>query len=155
MSGQSTIHAGIDYECYGKQVGNLFLPQSPHEDAWGAIAIPIAVLRNGSGPTVLITGGNHGDEYEGPIAIARLIRELDPGAVQGRLILLPQLNLPALAGRRISPVDGKNFNRPRAARMPGTPQTPWAASLPPATPQAPCRNHRRMPSRDEGSCSSP
>jgi predicted deacylase len=112
MAGESTIHTAIDYERDGRQVGHLFLPQSPHEDAWGAIPIPIAVIKNGSGPTVLITGGNHGDEYEGPIVIARLIRELDPGMVQGRLILLPQLNLPAAqAGRRTSPVDGKNFNR--------------------------------------------
>ena len=119
MSSQSTIHTQIDYERRGKQVGHLFLPQSPHEDAWGTIPIPIAVIRNGSGPTVLITGGNHGDEYEGPIIIARLIRELDPGAVQGRLILLPQLNRPAaLAGRRTSPVDGKNFNR----CFPGNPE---------------------------------
>jgi N-alpha-acetyl-L-2,4-diaminobutyrate deacetylase len=119
MSDQSTIHTAIDYERDGKQVGHLFLPHSPHEDAWGAIPIPIAVVKNGRGPTVLITGGNHGDEYEGPIAIARLIRELDPGAVQGRLILLPALNLPAaLAGRRTSPVDGKNFNR----CFPGNPE---------------------------------
>jgi N2-acetyl-L-2,4-diaminobutanoate deacetylase len=119
MTGKSTIHTAIDYERLGRQVGHLFLPQSPHEDAWGAIPIPIAVIRNGSGPTVLITGGNHGDEYEGPIAIAKLIRELDPGAIQGRLILLPSLNLPAAqAGRRTSPLDGKNFNR----CFPGNPE---------------------------------
>ncbi len=119
MSGQTTIHTAIDYERDGKQVGHLFLPQSPHEDAWGAIPIPIAVIKHGSGPTVLITGGNHGDEYEGPITIARLIRELDPGTVQGRLILLPSMNLPAaLAGRRTSPIDGKNFNR----CFPGNPE---------------------------------
>ncbi len=119
MAGRSTIHTALDYQRSGKQIGHLFLPQSPHEDAWGAIPIPIAVLRNGSGPTVLITGGNHGDEYEGPIAIARLIRELDPGAIQGRLVLLPSLNLPAAqAGRRTSPLDGKNFNR----CFPGNPE---------------------------------
>jgi predicted deacylase len=112
MADNSTIHTEIDYEKDGKQVGYLYLPQSPHEDAWGAILIPIAVIKNGAGPTVLITGGNHGDEYEGPITIARLIRELDPGEVRGRLVLLPSLNVPAaLAGRRTSPVDGKNFNR--------------------------------------------
>ena len=72
MADRSTIHTEIDYERNGKQVGYLYLPQSPHEDAWGAILIPIAVIRNGAGPTVLITGGNHGDEYEGPITIAQL-----------------------------------------------------------------------------------
>jgi N-alpha-acetyl-L-2,4-diaminobutyrate deacetylase len=119
MSGQTTIHTAIDYERDGKQVGHLFLPQSPHEDAWGAIPIPIAVLNGGRGPTVLLTGGNHGDEYEGPITLSRLIRELDPGALQGRLIILPALNTPAvLAGQRTSPIDGKNFNR----AFPGDPE---------------------------------
>jgi hypothetical protein len=115
----STIHSEIDYDRPGRQVGYLYLPQSPHSDAWGAIPIPIAVLNGGPGPTVLLTGGNHGDEYEGPITLGRLIRELDPGALQGRLIILPALNTPAvLAGQRLSPLDGKNFNR----AFPGNPE---------------------------------
>jgi N2-acetyl-L-2,4-diaminobutanoate deacetylase len=108
----SRVTATVDYEADGKQFGVLNVPYSHNESAWGAIRIPVVVIKNGEGPTLLLVGGNHGDEYEGPIAIARLIRELDPGAVQGRLILLPSLNLPAaLAGQRTSPVDGKNFNR--------------------------------------------
>jgi predicted deacylase len=115
----STIHSDIDYDRAGRQVGYLYLPQSPHSDAWGAIPIPIAVLNGGPGPTVLLTGGNHGDEYEGPITLGRLIRELDPGALQGRLIIVPALNTPAvLAGQRLSPIDGKNFNR----AFPGNPE---------------------------------
>ena len=115
----STIHSEIDYDKAGRQVGYLYLPQSPHSDAWGAIPIPIAVLNGGPGPTVLLTGGNHGDEYEGPITLGRLIRELDPAALQGRLIILPALNTPAvLAGQRLSPIDGKNFNR----AFPGNPE---------------------------------
>ena len=31
--------------------------------------IPISMVKNGKGPTALLTGGNHGDEYEGPIAL--------------------------------------------------------------------------------------
>jgi predicted deacylase len=112
MAAPSTIHTDVDYDADGKQVTYLYLPQSPHSDAWGAIPIPIAVIGNGSGPTVLMTGGNHGDEYEGPITLGRLIRELEPGEIQGRLIILPALNAPAsLAGKRTSPIDGKNFNR--------------------------------------------
>ena len=108
----STIHSEIDYDRPGRQVGYLYLPHSPHTDAWGAIPIPIAVLNGAPGSTVLLTGGNHGDEYEGPITLGRLIRELDPAMLQGRLIILPALNPPAvLAGQRISPVDGRNFNR--------------------------------------------
>ncbi len=109
---ETTIFTDIDYDKLGKQIGYLHLPHSPHSDAWGTITIPIAVIANGSGPTVLATGGNHGDEYEGPIALGRLIRELEPDPIQGRLVVIPALNTPAvLAGRRTSPLDGKNLNR--------------------------------------------
>ena len=75
------------------------IPHSPNDDAWGVTRIPLAVIKNGSGPTVVLEGGNHGDEYEGPIAICELIRELDPGRVQGRLILMPANNVHAVDGR--------------------------------------------------------
>jgi predicted deacylase len=112
MAVDSTIHTDIDYEKNGKQISYLYLPQSPHADAWGAIPIPIAVIKNGRGPTLLMTGGNHGDEYEGPITLGGLIRDLDPTQIQGRLVILPALNTPAVvAGQRTSPIDGRNFNR--------------------------------------------
>ncbi|HET6518452.1 MAG TPA: succinylglutamate desuccinylase/aspartoacylase family protein [Geminicoccaceae bacterium] len=119
MGKRTTIFTDIDFERDGRQVSFLYLPQSPHTDAWGTIPIPVAVIRNGTGPTVLLMGGNHGDEYEGPITLGRMIRELDPGRVQGRLIFVPAANVPAVtAGRRTSPVDGKNFNR----CFPGNPE---------------------------------
>ena len=32
--------------------------------------IPITVAKNGEGPTIFfLTGANHGDEYEGPVAL--------------------------------------------------------------------------------------
>src|SRR3954449_5741151 len=108
----STAFTSIDYEKKGKQAGFIMIPHSPDEDAWGATRVPVAVIANGTGPTVIIEGGNHGDEYEGPIAISELIRDLDPAAIQGRLILLPAINVnAAMAGARTSPVDGLNFNR--------------------------------------------
>ena len=61
-------------------VAHLQLPHSSNVSAYGWIGIPIAVIRNGSGPTVFLGAGNHGDEYEGQITLVRLIRELDPGA---------------------------------------------------------------------------
>lgn len=88
------------------------VPHSPDDDAWGVTRVPIAILANGTGPTVVLEGGNHGDEYEGPIVISELIRDLDPGKIQGRLILMPANNVHAVvAGKRTSPVDGLNFNR--------------------------------------------
>jgi N2-acetyl-L-2,4-diaminobutanoate deacetylase len=108
----STAFTDVDLEKPGKQTGFVMIPHSPNDDAWGVTRVPVAVIRNGSGPTVILEGGNHGDEYEGPIAICELIRELDPGRVQGRLILMPAMNVHAvMAGQRVSPVDGLNFNR--------------------------------------------
>ncbi|MFT7596645.1 MAG: putative deacylase [Paracoccaceae bacterium] len=63
------------------------------------------------GPLVAMAG-NHGDEYEGQIAISELARGLASDQIRGRLILLPMLNFPAaLAGLRTSPIDGGNLNR--------------------------------------------
>ena len=45
--------------------------------------VPIATIANGDGPTVLVSAGNHGDEYEGQIAALRLIHELEPEQVHG------------------------------------------------------------------------
>ena len=53
---ETTIFTDIDYDKPGKQVGYLHLPHSPHRDAWGTIAMPIAVIAHGQGPTVLATG---------------------------------------------------------------------------------------------------
>jgi len=115
----STAFTTVDFDRAGKQSGFVMIPHSPHDDAWGVTRIPIGVIKNGSGPTVIMEGGNHGDEYEGPITIAELIRDLDPGRIQGRLILMPSNNVhAAMAGQRTSPVDGLNFNR----TFPGDPR---------------------------------
>ncbi len=109
---RSTAFTTVDLDRPGKQVGFVMIPHSPHDDAWGATRIPLAVIANGKGPTVVLEGGNHGDEYEGPIVISELIRDLDPGEVSGRLILMPANNVHAvMAGQRTSPVDGLNLNR--------------------------------------------
>jgi len=115
----SALTVDIDLEARGKRIGHIRLPHSSHESAYGWIAIPIAVVRGTEGPDVLLTAGNHGDEYEGQIALLKLIRALDPARVQGRLIVVPQLNAPAAsAGRRTSPLDDGNLNR----SFPGDPQ---------------------------------
>ena len=111
-SKNSTAFTTVDFDRTGKQIGFLMIPHSPHDDAWGVTRVPIAVIANGDGPTVIVEGGNHGDEYEGQIAICDLIRTLDPAKVQGRLILMPTTNVHAvMSGTRTSPVDGLNMNR--------------------------------------------
>jgi len=106
------IQSEIDLSQNGKQLGYLRLPHSVHRSAYGWIPIPVASIKNGSGPTVLLMAGNHGDEYEGQIIVSRLIRELEPAQVQGQLIFLPMANYPAAAaGMRVSPIDQGNLNR--------------------------------------------
>lgn len=124
----STVFTDIDFSLPGKQVGFAHLPLSAHNDAWGTIAMPLAVIANGEGPTILITGAIHGDEYEGPIIINELIRNLQAEQVQGRLILLPCANTPALrASNRVSPLDNKNLARVFPGNPWGTPTEQIAA----------------------------
>ena len=126
MPSETRIRCFVDFERAGKQVAHLQLPHSSNLSAYGWIGIPICVVKNGRGPTLYLGAGNHGDEYEGQITLARLIRELDPGAIQGRLIILPAANLPAaLAGQRCSPIDDGNLNR----SFPGDPDGPPTAAI--------------------------
>ncbi|HVM80137.1 MAG TPA: succinylglutamate desuccinylase/aspartoacylase family protein [Stellaceae bacterium] len=116
------ITSTVDFEKNGRQTGFLRLPHSVHESAYGWIPIPVACIKNGSGPTVLLSSGNHGDEYEGQVTLMKLIRELKPEQVQGRIIFLSAANFPAaLAGRRTSPIDGGNLNRSFPGDPDGTP----------------------------------
>ncbi len=118
----SPISCDLDFDRDGAQHGFLRLPWSRDDSAWGAVMIPICVIRNGDGPTALFTGGNHGDEYEGPIALHDLAAKLDPASIRGRIIILPAMNAPAFrSGTRTSPIDGGNLNRAFPGRPDGTP----------------------------------
>lgn len=111
-SDQSKVSCSIDLAADGKRFGHLGIPHSHNDSGWGAVHLPIVSIRNGTGPTLVFTGGNHGDEYEGPIALMKLARSLEPEAVAGQAIIIPALNFPALmAGTRLSPIDGVNMNR--------------------------------------------
>ena len=117
----SPVLPTVDFDRDGVQHGFLRLPYSRDDSAWGSVMIPIAVIRNGEGPTALLTGANHGDEYEGPIALFDLARTLDPAKVRGRVIIVPAMNYPAFrAGTRTSPIDKGNLNRSFPGRPDGT-----------------------------------
>lgn len=108
---ESTVRATIDVTAPGKHHGNLLVPDSRNDGAWSSLAVPIVAIGSGSGPTVLVMGGNHGDEYEGQVAVLKLAAEIEPDAVHGRLLLLPCLSPAASrAGTRLWP-SGDNFNR--------------------------------------------
>jgi N-alpha-acetyl-L-2,4-diaminobutyrate deacetylase len=83
--------------------------------------IPITVAKNGRGPTALLTGGNHGDEYEAPTALFELAGSLGAKEVAGRMIIVPAMNFPAFrAARRASPIEAGNMNRIFPGRSDGT-----------------------------------
>ncbi len=106
------ITSTIDYDKDGIQHGFLNLPHSTNESAWGSIMIPISQFKNGNGPTALLSGGNHGDEYEGPIALYSFASRDKLDDIHGRVIIVPAMNFPAFCeGTRVSPVDGLNMNR--------------------------------------------
>ena len=116
------IRASVDFAESGKQFGHLYVPYSYNLAGWANSMVPISVIANGEGPTALVLAGNHGDEYPGQIAIMRLLRELTPEQVTGRIILIPTLTMPAAkASTRLSPLDGKNFNRCFPGNPLGTP----------------------------------
>ncbi|MBL4811073.1 MAG: succinylglutamate desuccinylase/aspartoacylase family protein [Rhodobacteraceae bacterium] len=118
----SLITAEVDFDTDGKQTGYLRVPHSVHRSAYGWLPVPITVIRNGAGPTLILLAGNHGDEYEGQIVLSELARNLMPQQIRGRLIILPMLNLPAAqAGRRTSPIDDGNLNRLFPGDANGTP----------------------------------
>ena len=124
----SRVICELDLDRPGRQEGYLRVPFSRDDAGWGTVEIPICVI-NGSpgGPRAMFTGGVHGDEYEGQIAVSRLSRELvDPQSIRGSLILMPMVDLPAaLAGRRLCPLDERDLNR----QFPGDPKGTFTQML--------------------------
>ncbi|MFM8984938.1 MAG: succinylglutamate desuccinylase/aspartoacylase family protein [Planctomycetia bacterium] len=80
-----------------------------HDSIWGDHLIPLTVMvgpqaRDGQG--LVAFGSNHGNEYEGPMVIKGLLREIEPRDVLGRVILVPVLNVSAFkSGTRESVAD--------------------------------------------------
>ena len=112
MSAASLVTTDVDFDATGKQFGQLAVPQSTNSSGWAKYYIPVVSIANAQGPTAVLFGGNHGDECEGPVTLLNLARRLDPEQIQGRVIIVPLLNRPAvLSGTRLSPFDGCNMNR--------------------------------------------
>lgn len=120
------INTSLDFNKPGKQQSFLQVPYSHNLGGWANVMIPITLVARGKGRTVLVLGGNHGDEYQGQIAAMKLARELTPEMVSGRIILIPSLNFPAArAATRLSPLDGMNMNR----AFPGAPEGPVTSQI--------------------------
>ncbi|MFP3950782.1 MAG: succinylglutamate desuccinylase/aspartoacylase family protein [Candidatus Bathyarchaeia archaeon] len=91
------------------------------------VYMPVGVI-NGEkeGPTFTVTGGLYPTEYCGVEAASRLYRDLKPEELNGRLLVIPVVNMPVFQFRTawmnlrssISPMDGKNINN----QFPGDPK---------------------------------
>jgi predicted deacylase len=72
----------------------------------------LAVRGGTPGPTLLVTAGVHGDEFEGMAALRRLVDTLVPLRLRGTLIAVPVANPPAFeAGLRTNPDDRQDMAR--------------------------------------------
>ncbi|RWB71428.1 succinylglutamate desuccinylase/aspartoacylase family protein [Mesorhizobium sp.] len=128
------MHTGLvhtlDFDRNGKTLGHLSIPFSIDRSPYFQIKVPICSIRNGEGPSLLLMAGNHGDEYEGELSLAKLIRRLEPQRMKGRVTILPMANAPAvMAARRCSPLDGGNLNRAFPGDPSGTPTSRLASFL--------------------------
>lgn len=97
-----------------------------HDSIWGDHLIPLTVFvgpHATAGEGLVAFGSNHGNEYEGPVALKHLVREIKLDDVLGRIILIPVLNPAAFrAGTRESTLDdGVNLNRAFVADAGTTP----------------------------------
>ena len=63
------------------------------------------------GPHLLITASVHGDEYEPMAAVRRLMNEIDPDRLSGRVTLVPVLNEPAFENKTRTGPDGLDLAR--------------------------------------------
>ncbi|QIA25013.1 succinylglutamate desuccinylase/aspartoacylase family protein [Mesorhizobium sp. AA22] len=128
------MHTGVthtlDFDRDGKTSGHLSIPFSIDRSPYFQVKVPICLIRNGEGPSLLLMAGNHGDEYEGELSLAKLIRRLDPKRIKGRVTILPMANAPAvMAAKRCSPLDGGNLNRAFPGDPLGTPTSRLANFL--------------------------
>jgi predicted deacylase len=108
----------IDWESPGAR---FYSVPFTYDGTWARMRLPLYVACGPKpGKTIVAIGGTHGDEYEGPVAFKNLVQNFDAATmVEGRLIVIPVLNVPAFkAARRESPIDGMNMNR----AFPGSPR---------------------------------
>ena len=92
----------LDFDKPGKSIYEVAFH---YDGTWGYALTPLCVINGTAGGkakmNVACFGGTHGNEYEGQVAVWRLMKELDAAELSGRLILMPRLNQPACAvGRR-------------------------------------------------------
>jgi N-alpha-acetyl-L-2,4-diaminobutyrate deacetylase len=125
----SPVSCSIDLEAPGKRIGHLAFPKITNTAGWASTFVHLGVIARGDGPTVLVLAGNHGDEYEGQVAALRLLQELQPEQVSGRVIVIPVLSPAASKANTRNWPSGANFNRSFPGRPDGPPNEQLAHFL--------------------------
>jgi predicted deacylase len=125
----SPVSCSIDLAAPGKQIGHLAFPKITNTAGWASTFVHVGSVANGEGPTVLVLAGNHGDEYEGQVAALRLLQELQPERVSGRVVVIPALSPAASNANTRNWPSGANFNRSFPGRPDGPPNEQLAHFL--------------------------
>jgi len=101
--------------------GFLDVPAGPDGD--DGSRIPVTLVQGvRPGPVLALIAGTHGSEYPPILALQRVRRAIDPGALAGTLVLVHIANPPSFQQRTVyyGPTDGKNLNRVYPGRPDGT-----------------------------------
>jgi predicted deacylase len=100
-----------------KEQGYLNISEKPA----GPHRIPMTLVNGaGDGPTVVINGGEHGSEYNGPAATLTVIKELDPKKLSGKVIIVPVVNTLAFEARWMhgNPIDYRDMTGTYVEKVP-------------------------------------
>ena len=91
-----------------KVQGDLYIHERPaykHQ-------VPITLVNGaGDGPTLCINGGEHGSEYNDPAGCLKLIEDINPDNINGKIILVPVVNTLAFESRWMhgNPIDYRDI----------------------------------------------
>ena len=78
----------------------------------GKHVMPVTLINGeGDGPTLVINGGEHGSEYNGPAATLTVMKDLEPSMVNGRVIIVPVVNTLAFESKWMhgNPIDYRDL----------------------------------------------
>ena len=93
-----------------KELTFITLAESPASQ----VKMPVAFINGRNpGPTLCVTAGVHGCEYSSIEAVIRLIEQLKPEEINGKVIAIPIVNIPSFEYRSafVNPLDNLNLNR--------------------------------------------
>lgn len=102
-----------------KKILDFTVGKAPDGTSWGLTIL--AVRGRQEGPTLLVNGGTHGDEYEGPVTVQGLYQTLDPQEISGTWVGIPVLNEPAMSvPQRCGKFDNQDLARVFPGKADGT-----------------------------------